>query len=365
MEIPDIDRILEKLSAGAKYAEVRFMGTKSSSMSYRNEEFTGQDFSETSGIAVRCLNESIAISFIDSLSSEKIDRGIGMALKNSRKPGRNKLDQSGGLTASWNKLGKKLVVDTDPSTKSEFLRDCSLTMKNNGADVRINALFDSVTESIFMNSSGSKIEGNFSRIGYMHLTGVKGPDGFEQSYQQFGVTGGYDDFENLHIQEKIPQELNSLKEASIAHTINPGVYDVIVGPDISGIVAHESCGHPTEFDRIRGREGSLAGESFLSGKKFPFRIGSEVVNVIDDPTIPNSYGYYMYDDEGIKSRKRYLYRSGKTDKFIHSRESAAIIGVDPNGGGRSSSWDMEPLARMSTTYIEPGDYELDELIENI
>ncbi|MHB8360369.1 MAG: metallopeptidase TldD-related protein, partial [Thermoplasmataceae archaeon] len=45
--------------------------------------------------------------------------------------------------------------------------------------------------------------------------------------------------------------------------------------------------------------------------------------------------------------------------------SAAIIGVEPNGGGRSSSWNMEPLARMSTTYIEPGDYELDELIEDI
>ncbi|MGC8609661.1 MAG: TldD/PmbA family protein, partial [Thermoplasmata archaeon] len=91
----------------------------------------------------------------------------------------------------------------------------------------------------------------------------------------------------------------------------------------------------------------------------------ENVSVIDDPTIDGSFGYYRYDDEGIPARKRYLYRKGYTDEFLLNRESAAIIGKEPNGAGRSSDWDMEPLARMSTTYIEPGDYSYEELFESV
>ena len=169
----------------------------------------------------------------------------------------------------------------------------------------------------------------------------------------------------LEIQKKIEDAVKNLKEISKSPSAKPGRYDVIISPEIAGIVAHESCGHPTEWDRISGREGSLAGESFLTGKKYPFRIGSPVVNVIDDPTLKGSYGYYKYDDEGIRARKRYLYKDGMTNEFIHSRESAASYGVEPNGGGRVSDWDMEPLARMSTTYIEPGQHTFDELIEDI
>ena len=31
------------------------------------------------------------------------------------------------------------------------------------------------------------------------------------------------------------------------------------------------------------------------------QIGSEEANVSDDPTIPNSMGFYLYDDEGVKA----------------------------------------------------------------
>ncbi len=60
-----------------------------------------------------------------------------------------------------------------------------------------------------------------------------------------------------------------------------------------------------------------------------------------------------------------MYKNGYTSEFILNRESAGLNNSKSNGGGRSSDWDMEPLARMSTTYLEPGDYTFDELIEDI
>ena len=220
-------------------------------------------------------------------------------------------------------------------------------------------------KQVFLNSEGSEIRGEFTRVSYFYFAGILESGEFEQSTGEFGSTGGYEYFDSINLQERISNDIAAIKKAMSANHLKPGKMDVVIGPEISGIVAHESAGHPTEYDRIVGREGALAGESFLTGKKLPMRIGSEAVSVIDDPSMKGSYGFYVYDDEGIRSRRRYLYRKGYTDEFIHNRESAARQGVAPNGGGRSSSWNMEPLPRMSTTYIEPGDYNFDELVEGV
>jgi TldD protein len=34
-----------------------------------------------------------------------------------------------------------------------------------------------------------------------------------------------------------------------------GEIDLVLGPEVTGIICHESCGHPQEADRILGREG--------------------------------------------------------------------------------------------------------------
>ncbi len=39
--------------------------------------------------------------------------------------------------------------------------------------------------------------------------------------------------------------------------------DVVLGPEVVGIVCHESSGHPSEADRMLGRESAQAGETFL------------------------------------------------------------------------------------------------------
>jgi Predicted Zn-dependent proteases and their inactivated homologs len=47
-----------------------------------------------------------------------------------------------------------------------------------------------------------------------------------------------------------------------------------LAPEISGIMAHESVGHPFEADRILGREAAQAGESYLGRDAVGSRVGS-------------------------------------------------------------------------------------------
>ena len=360
-----MDRILEKLEKGSKYGEVRYMSGEGTQSSMRNSEFQGEATSSGEGIAVRALNESIGMGFISSFDLGKIEEVVDKVLRNSHRNGRNGLFTSGGVKDRWDALGKHKVEDIQSSDRIELMKSIDEMMKSHSLSVRINAIYHRKSKQIYQNTSGSLIESKFSRIGYFMVGGYKDGNSFEEIYRQFGTTGGMDNFKDLNVYQKIEDTVKNLKEISASPSAKAGRYDVVISPEIAGIVAHESCGHPTEWDRISGREGSLAGESFLTGKKYPYKIGSPVVSVIDDPTIKGSYGYYKYDDEGIKARKRYLYRNGMTDEFIHSRESASNYGVEPNGGGRASDWDMEPLARMSTTYIEPGDQTFEELIEDV
>jgi len=153
-----------------------------------------------------------------------------------------------------------------------------------------------------------------------------------------------------------------------ANAIKPGKMDLVCGSEVAGIAAHESCGHPMEADRILGREMSQAGKSFVyPGGPFWLgtRIGSPAVTIIDDPTVPNSYGYYAYDDEGIKARPRYLYKKGVINEFLHNRETAAKMDTRSNGASRAVSYDREAIVRMANTFVQPGDFNEEEIREDV
>ena len=150
--------------------------------------------------------------------------------------------------------------------------------------------------------------------------------------------------------------------------VKPGTMDLVCGPEVTGIAAHESCGHPMEADRILGREMSQAGRFFIyEGGPFWIgtRIGSNVVTIVDDPTIEHSYGYYEYDDEGIKARRRYLYKNGLINEFLHNRESAAKLSTRSNAASRSVNYDREAIVRMANTFVLPGDMTEEEIIEDV
>ncbi|MBA3064122.1 TldD/PmbA family protein, partial [Candidatus Woesearchaeota archaeon] len=127
----------------------------------------------------------------------------------------------------------------------------------------------------------------------------------------------------------------------------------------------ESGSHPYKADRIIGREWAQAGESFITKEMLGTRIGNEVVNVVDDPTIENSYGFYKYDNEGVKARRKYLINKGLINEFLHNRETAYYMGIKSNGSSRSVNYDRESIVRMSNTFMLPGKYSEEELIEDI
>src|SRR5258706_9935642 len=94
-----------------------------------------------------------------------------------------------------------------------------------------------------------------------------------------------------------------------------GAMDVLLMPDQVILQIHESIGHPLELDRILGDERNFAGTSFVTLDMFgSYRYGSELLNVTHDPTRPEQYASYGWEDDGLAAKKEYLIRAGLLER---------------------------------------------------
>lgn len=144
-----------------------------------------------------------------------------------------------------------------------------------------------------------------------------------------------------------------------------GRYDLILdGPQLA-LQVHESCGHPTELDRVLGFEASYAGTSFMGldglGK---LKYGSDKVNIVADATARLGLGTFGWDDEGVPAQKSYLVKKGLHVGYLTSRETAPVIGQKSNGTMRADGWENLPLIRMTNINLEPGEWDFDDLIKD-
>ena len=136
-----------------------------------------------------------------------------------------------------------------------------------------------------------------------------------------------------------------------------GKFTCILDNQMTGLLAHEAFGHACEADAI------LAGASVLEGMDDK-KVADEGVTLVDDQTIPNTFGYFPSDWEGVEAEKHVLIERGMLRGFMHNIETSSRMGKAPNGAARAESYCSPPIIRMSNTYIEAGDAKKDELIED-
>jgi TldD protein len=143
----------------------------------------------------------------------------------------------------------------------------------------------------------------------------------------------------------------------------PKVTTLILDGTQLALQVHESCGHPTELDRVFGTERSFAGTSFLTTDKLgSLRYGSDAVNLYADATIPGALGSFGYDDEGVPAKRVDLVKAGIFNGYLSSRETAARLGIESGGAMRASGWNRIPIIRMTNVCLAPGDSSIEKMI---
>ena len=164
------------------------------------------------------------------------------------------------------------------------------------------------------------------------------------------------------VMEKLPGVVdNLLREAHMLTTAKPmvpGEYDIVTDTEMTGLIAHEAFGHGVEMDMFV-KDRALA-------KEYVGRyVASPIVNMRDGAGSTVSAGSYFFDDEGVLAGDTQIIKNGILVTGISDLSSALNLGTAPTGNGRRESSRRKAYARMTNTFIEPGESTLEEMIGSI
>ena len=156
-------------------------------------------------------------------------------------------------------------------------------------------------------------------------------------------------------QEKLLHTAHCL---TLAKPIEPGFYDVITDPSITGLIAHEAFGHGVEMDQFV-KDRALAKE--YVGKY----VASPICNMRDGAASTLSAASYFFDDDGVLAGDTQIIKDGILVTGISDLASATQLGTAPTGNGRRESTRRKAYARMTNTFFEKGTDKLEDMIASI
>ncbi|MEM4717769.1 MAG: TldD/PmbA family protein [Desulfurococcaceae archaeon] len=366
------------LEKGASYVEARYHDIDGFLVNTRNDKVIGISHEREYGVGIRVIvNGALGFSATSDLSIESLAKALESAISRARalsrlrrKPIEFADDKLGSV--KYNVYEKKPILShyTPIDARSlliEIYKLANEAVRESKIPALIGFARSYYERKIILNSDGGRIESTIPRVYLSSMATLINQRGSIQRRIEFGASGGAEKIAEWNVLEKVQEELKAIENVLLKGVEPPSEkVTVVLSSEVVGLIVHESSGHPMEADRILGREAAQAGESYVKPEMIrKYRVGNEYANVVEDPTIPGSYGFYLYDEECVRARPRYLYREGLLYEPLHNRHTARLFGGYSNGAARAMNYASEPIIRMSNTYLAPGEMEFDELIEDV
>lgn len=355
---------------GAEYADARFEAHYNEIVTVANGKVERAAINQKRGIGIRTLVKGAwGFQSTTNLAKASVKEATKIAFKIAKASSRHvakpvKLAQAKAYEDSY---AVEVKVDLEEKSFEDKLKQFSKWEKKLHASKNVvRGLLEytgiKITK-LFVDSEGANIRFANTLIWATLKADAKKGD-LTQSYDQtVGHAGGYEIFEKQDM-DKIAAETglkaDSLLKAKAAKMEKDA--KVILEPNYVALLVHEIVGHPSEADRVLGREAAWAGTTWWAGK-IGEKIGSKYCTVYDDPTVQKTLGFYRYDDEGVKATRKVLIDKGVLKGHMQSRETAAEFGVTPNAGMRAITFEYIPLIRMSNTFFADGDWKYEEMLE--
>lgn len=361
---------------GADYADARIVQTTEQTFAVKNGAVDALSFHESMGFGVRVrLNGAWGFAASREITVEETDRVTALALRIAAASAAVQGDAV-SLGAAVRSRGSYCTpIQIDPFSisteeKLDLLLKADQEMSRvKGVSIRQGNLVFIREKKFFANSEGAQTEQTvYESGGGIMATAISADEVQRRSYPNSGGRGqgcaGWEYISAMDLvgnAERVASE--SVALLSAAECPRDARATLILGGSQMAIQVHESCGHPTELDRVFGTEAASAGTSFLTPDKLhTFRYGSKIVNLTADSIRPLGLGTFGWDDEGVPATSTPIVRDGIFSGYLMSRETAPLLGLDSNGCMRASSWNRIPLIRMTNVSLEAGRWDFDDLI---
>ena len=178
------------------------------------------------------------------------------------------------------------------------------------------------------------------REDYKTVSGMKGPELFDE------------------LEAILPEVVNGAEELLGAESVEPGEYDIITSPEVTGLIAHEAFGHGVEMDMFVKKR--ALGSEYI-GK----RVASDNVTMHEGALCADNVTSYFFDDEGVMAGDVTEIENGILKSGICDALAAKRLGVKPTGNGKRENFAHKVYTRMTNTIFDSGCYTKDEMIASV
>jgi len=373
-------------SAGAGYADVRFVRNRNQNISTREQRVTNVADNETYGFGVRALVDG-AWGFAASrdLTRDEVARTARQAVAQAR-ANRSALVRPVVLApapvvanGTW-----KSPIETDPfdvaiEEKAALLLEANkAALAVKGARFVNSSMFFLREEKTFASSEGSMtFQVIYRTQPSMTVTAVGSGDFATRESVDVAPRGlGYEHVRDAKLVENAPKWADEAVQKLNAKSVDVGRYDLVLHPSHLWLTIHESVAHPTELDRAMGYEANYAGTSFVSPPERvlgTLKYGSELMTIRGARTQRGSLSACGWDDEGVEPEEFDIIRKGTFVDYQTTREQALWLDwyykklgrpTRSHGCSYAQTWAAVQFQRMPNVSLLPGDKDLgwDDLI---
>jgi TldD protein len=367
-------------SAGAEYADVRFVRNRSQNVSTREQRVAGISDSETYGFGVRTLVAgSWGFAASRELTKDEVARVAKQAVDQAR-ANRSALVRPvvlapipGPVNGTW-----KSPVEIDPFTVAIedkvalLLAANAAALKVNGARFVSSSMFFLREEKTFASTDGSfTVQTIYRTQPSVSVTAVGNGDFASRDSNDVAPRGvGYEHVRDAKLLEAAPKWAEEAVQKLSAKAVDVGRYDLVLHPSHLWLTIHESVAHPTELDRAMGYEANYAGTSFVAPPEKvlgTLKFGSELMNIRGDRTQVGSLSACGWDDEGVKPEEFDIVKKGIFVDYQTTREQALWLDAyykrvgkptRSHGCSYAQTWAAVQFQRMPNVSLLPGDKDL-------
>jgi TldD protein len=353
--------------SGADFAEIFLEKRNTLRVSTENGKVTSVAPSFSLGAGVRCFKgtQDVYVSTND-LSREglrwAVDQALGMLGCSSR------MLTSIGRDVQLEPLRDFAAI----KRKDEWLAACAgvgalserlLTMSSD-LNKRVGHLQSDQTSAFrdWQEVLVAASDGVFARDIRLHQlarAGVSCVDGSHRTslHEQRASTGQPRFLEEVDLKPLVEEIAASAKVMLHADYVSAGQYPLVMANRFGGVIFHEACGHLLETTQIERKTTPFADSL---GKQ----IAHESLTAWDEGVTEGAFGSTDMDDEGMPAQSTLLIENGILRNFIADRAGSVRFGHPRTGSGRRQNFSFAAASRMRNTFIAPGEFTPEELIES-
>lgn len=352
----------EAMGRGGDFADVYVEFRQSTSLQLEESLLKESSESISLGAGVRVLSgEQTGYAYSNDLSLEKLLEAARIAAAIATNNSRHAVADLSVRATPQRYAVERLPANAALEDKMAFLRAADEVARSQDPRVReVSAHWSDEHRLILIANSEGEWVTDEQPMFTFGVNAVAEENGNRQSgAKNLGLRAGMEAFSPELAKELAGEAVEQAAILLSAEDAPAGQMPIVLAAGASGVLLHESVGHPLEADANR-KKLSVFSESL--GQK----VATDICTVIDDATLPGLRGSLNMDGEGtIPQEPTVLIERGVLKAYLQDRLSAKLMKMSTTGNGRRDGYRSIPIPRMTNTFLAAGKDDPEEIVRSV